>query len=152
MPGALGLGASDVGDISATQGGPEFGLFNADLFAQAFLLLHDLPVLDGVFGAESRGTLEHHVFEEVSDAGHARLFVGGAHVGDPSAGNAWFTRALHHQQFHAVGEGLLGDRNLLGQSDPTDPDREDCRKNTSTPSLGSQRRRYHAPKDAAPAP
>jgi hypothetical protein len=32
---------------------------------------------------------------------------------DPSAGDAGFVMAFHHEQTHAVGEFLFNDRNLL---------------------------------------
>jgi hypothetical protein len=41
---------------------------------------------------------------------------------------------------------------LLSQTDPSDPDRKDGTQKAPAPPLGSQRRCYHEPKDAAPAP
>ena len=152
MAGALGFGAGDVGDVPSAQRGTELGFLLTDFVTQALLLLHDLAVFDGVFGTESRGALEHHVFEEVGDAGHAGLFIGRTHMGDPSAGDPRFTGTLHQQQFHAVGQGLLGDWNLLGQSYPSDTDRKDSPKKAPAPPLGFQHRRHHVAKDAVPAP
>jgi len=128
VTGALGFRAGDVGDIPSAQRGPELGLLETDFVTQALLLLHDLAVLDGIFGAQGRGALEHHVFKEMGDAGHPRLFIRGPHVGHPTARDARFSGTLHHQQLHAIGEGLLVDWNLLPLSGPGDTDRNDRRQ------------------------
>ncbi len=82
--------------------------------AQLFLLGDDLKILGVVPGANRRRAFEHHVLEQMRNAGDARMFVGAAHVRHPTTGNRGIVRALDQQHAHAVGQGLLDHRHLLG--------------------------------------
>ncbi len=79
-------------------------------------LSHDLCLSFVVRCADGRAALEHHVFEEMGDAGGPDLLVDRPDVGDPAGRDGWALVAFDHQNFHAVVQkdlldGYLG---LLG--------------------------------------
>jgi hypothetical protein len=80
------------------------------------IVLGTIPIVAaGLAGADRVGALEHHVFEEVADAGDPRPLVHAAHAGDPAgADDVGLVVAGHEQKLHAVGEGELLNLHLLG--------------------------------------
>ena len=112
---ALGLvfRLGHVVDLAAPQGQPHLGLLPAHGVAHHFLLINDLGVALGIARADGRRALEHHVLEEVRDAGDAGALVDAADARHPSAGDGRRVVPLDHEQFHAVGERALINRHLL---------------------------------------
>ena len=87
-----------------------------DLVADRLLLGPILRILGGIAGADGVGALEHHVLEEVADAGDARSFVDAPHLRHPAgADDIRLVAPRHEQKLHAVGQGKLLDGHLLGQ-------------------------------------
>ncbi len=111
--GRFALRLEEVVDFPAPVGGAHQGLFVANLSAHLFLLGDDFEVLFKILGANRRGPLEHHVLEQVRDAGDARPFVGAADVRDPAAGDGRVVVPLDHQDPEAVGQRTLQDLDLL---------------------------------------
>ena len=103
-------------DFAPPQGQTHFTLLQAHGIAHLLLLFDDLGVALGIARANGRRTLEHHVLEEVRDAGDARPLVHAADARHPAAGDGGRAVSLDHQQFHAVGEGAFLDRYLLRQT------------------------------------
>ena len=89
--------------------------------------VQDLLLLGIVRRADGPGALEHHVLEEVGDAGDAGPLVGAAHAGHPPGGDGGGVVALHHEQPQAVGQGHLLDRDvgLLGGQGEGDGQQQD---------------------------
>src|SRR6185295_2062568 len=69
-----------------------------------------------VLRPESGRAFEHHVLEEMGNAGDAGPFVGAADVGHPAAGDGRIVVALDHEDAKAVGQSLLDDIDFFCQS------------------------------------
>ena len=100
-----------------------------DLLLDGLLLLDDGLIPLGVGGPDGRGSLEHHVFEEVTHPGNSRAFVGRSHVGRPAGGHRGHFGADDGEKAHPVREGELlhGDFGLPEQGGG-DREREDERR------------------------
>ena len=68
-------------------------------------------------GAVFLGAVEHHVFEEVRDAGDAGAFVAGADFEEEIHGDVGYVVILLDEDFHSVGEGVGFDVGGLGRGD-----------------------------------
>ena len=55
-----------------------------------------------VGGADGLAAFEHHVLEEMADAGNAWPFVGGADMSDPPGADGGQLGALDHEKIHPV--------------------------------------------------
>jgi hypothetical protein len=91
------------------------GFSLAHLVAQLFLPGDDAQILLVIGGAERGRAFEHHVLEQVRDAGDAGPLVRAARVGHPTAGDGRVIVSLHEQHTHAVGKLFFDDGNFLGQ-------------------------------------
>ena len=87
---------------TATVGGAHLGFLHPHLVADAFLLSNDFHVALRILGSDGGGALEHHVFEQVSDAGDTGTFVGAADMGHPAPGYARVIVALEQEHFQPV--------------------------------------------------
>ena len=85
-----------------------------DLVADRLLLGAVGRVFRGILGADRVGALEHHVLEEMADAGDARPLIHAPDPGDPAGGDrVGLVGPRHEQELHAVGERELLHRDLL---------------------------------------
>jgi hypothetical protein len=110
----LVFGFGEIVDLAPPQPLPQQAHLGAHGLAQ-LLLLGDQPEIGGeVLGPQDVGALEHHVFEEVGEAGDAGPFVDRAQVSHPAGGDGGGVVALHQESPHAVGQGVLPDLWGLG--------------------------------------
>ena len=87
-----------------------------DLVADGLLFGAILRVAIGVTGADRVGPLEHHVFEEVADAGDAGPLIDAPHPRHPArTDDVGLITPRHEQKPHTVVELELLDRDLLRQ-------------------------------------
>ena len=90
-------------------------LLDADLLLERVELGDDLQVLLDVGRADRVRPLEHHVLEEMRNAGDAGPLVHRADPGDPSGGHVRIPRPGHEQERHPVVELVLDDAHLLSR-------------------------------------
>jgi len=64
--------------------------------------------------ADGGRAFEHHVLEQMGDAGDAGAFICAADMRDPATCDGGIVVAFDHQQRHAIGEGFFHDVNFLG--------------------------------------
>ena len=110
----LGFDLGQVLDFPAPPHRAHLRLLGAHQVADAFLLGHDLEILFVILRADGGRALEHHVLEQMRDAGDARPLVARADARDPATRDGRFIRPLDHEQTHAVGQRALDHRDLLG--------------------------------------
>ena len=113
--GGLVLRLEQVVDFTVAIRRAHLALLLAHLIADAFLGGNDLQVFLVILGADGGRSLEHHVLEEVSDAGDAQAFIRAAGMRHPPARDGRLVVPLDQQQPHAVGQGFLDHRHLLGR-------------------------------------
>jgi hypothetical protein len=108
---ALGLvlELAEVVDLPAPQAVAHHLELRTDLLLELLLLVDEREVGGDVLRAEGPRALEHHVFEEVAEAGDARSLVGRAHPRHPACGHGGRLVALEKQETHAISEGQLFD-------------------------------------------
>ena len=106
------LRALEVPDLAAAQLLAHHRHLRAHRLAELLLLLDQLDVLRVVLRADRLRALEHHVLEEVADAGDAGPLVHRADVGGPAGGDRGRVVLLVEQEAHAVREGDLADLDL----------------------------------------
>ena len=87
--------------------------FQAHFIAHAFLRGDDFQVLLIVLSADGGRPLEHHVLEEVRNAGDAEAFVGAPDVRHPAARDGRFIVPFDQQKPHPIAEILLDDGDFL---------------------------------------
>jgi hypothetical protein len=115
MRGVFASGLGDVVDLATAVGGAQLGDLGAHVLHHRFLLVDQLRVQRVVAGADDVRALEHHVLEQVGDAGDARALVRRADVGDPAARHRGREMTRHQQHAHAVVEHVLLDRGGCGR-------------------------------------
>ena len=81
----------------------------AHLLLDLLLLVDDAQVGLDVLGPDRLGPLEHHVLEEMADAGDPLPLVDGDDVGDPARGHGRRFVPLEEEETHAVREPQLLD-------------------------------------------
>ena len=115
VAGRLVLRLRDVVDLAAAPGRAHLRLLGPHLVAQLLLLGDDLEVPLRVLRAERRRPLEHHVLEEVADAGDADALVDAADLRDPAGGDRRLVGALDEEELHPVREDVLLGLDFLGR-------------------------------------
>ena len=91
-----------------------FGFFSAHLVADLFLLGKNFLILLVIRRANGRRALEHHVFNQMCDAGDAGAFIRTADVRDPAARDGRIIVSLDHEQSHSIAQRSFNDANFLG--------------------------------------
>ena len=81
---AARFGIFGVGDLALAKPGGQRLLFFAQLGLYAVQLQIELQILFDVLGPDRLGAFEHHVLEQVRDAGDAGMLIHRADLGDPS--------------------------------------------------------------------
>ena len=100
-------------DLTQGEAAVEIRLSLLDLDAQAVQLVDDGEVAFDVLRPHRVRPLEHHVFEEMRDAGDPGALVYGAHLGDPAGRHVRVAGSRDEQQRQAVVELMLDDIHLL---------------------------------------
>ena len=105
----------------------QLDLGSLDLRPQRVELLDDLQILLDVPRPDRLRPLEHHVLEEMRDAGDAGPLVHGADLGHPAGRHVRVAGPGNQQQGQAVVEPMLDHVDLLGAGGPRQ--RQEDRKN-----------------------
>ncbi|OQC23387.1 MAG: hypothetical protein BWX68_02818 [Verrucomicrobia bacterium ADurb.Bin063] len=113
VAGGAALGLARIRPRALQVGGAHLPLLLPHRLADPLLRGDNLQVARVIRGADRPGALEHHVLEEMRDAGHARPLVRAAHMRHPAPRHRRLVVPRHQQHPHPVGQVLLLHRNLL---------------------------------------